>query len=160
MSEKFSLGSYWARQIEWSMREPPNGFGMGNRTEGCLKHIEAEVQEVRAAEPGSQHRLEELCDIIILSLDAIWREGYTFQELADRLEAKQKKNSSRQWPAAAPDEPSFHVKPAVTDLGVCKGCNEVCTAGALPDGLCGGCLEIPVTPEKPWSVDPFPNYKK
>ena len=108
--EEFSLRAYLGRQQAWSGQEPPKGFGGGNRTEGCMKHIESEVQEVRAAEPGSNHRLEELCDIIILSLDAIWREGYTFENLAATLESKQKKNSSRHWPAAPPNEPSFHRK--------------------------------------------------
>jgi hypothetical protein len=56
-------------QIDWSL----STFGEGAMTERVLKHIEKEIQEVRA-EP---YKLEEWIDIALLALDGAWRTGAT-----------------------------------------------------------------------------------
>lgn len=88
---------------EWSART----FGAGTRHEGVLKHIEKEIEEVRA-EPNS---LEEWIDIAILAFDGMWRQGYTPEQIIEQMVSKQAKNFARKWPEPPPqDQPSFHVK--------------------------------------------------
>lgn len=94
-----------AKQREWSTRN----FGPGRRTEGVLKHIAKESDEVRA-DPTS---LEEWVDIAILALDGAWRAGYEPQEVIDRLIAKQEENFTRSYPdwrTVGEDEPIEHIR--------------------------------------------------
>lgn len=81
---------YAQRQKEFSIR----AFGAGERTEGIMKHIEKEIAEVRA----NPKDLTEYIDIIILAMDAAWRQGYSPQEIEEALFAKQQENMEREWP--------------------------------------------------------------
>lgn len=95
---------YLKIQKEWSTLT----FGSGLRTEGILRHIEKEIQEVRE-EPLSNEWL----DIVILALDGAWRSGHTPEEICAALLAKQQINLARQWPSPeglSQDEPSLHIK--------------------------------------------------
>lgn len=102
------IGDYLARQKEWSAEVS----GSADRTEGCLKHIEAEIAEVRQAKAkgDADGVREELCDIIILAMDVLWRNNVTAEEMIAQLERKQQKNLARKWPKMPPDQPSMHVK--------------------------------------------------
>lgn len=98
-----SISQYVHRQQDWSEVT----FGPGRRTEGILKHIEAEMQEVRS-EPDIP---DEWLDIVILALDGAWRTGATAEEIETYLMQKQEKNFYRSWPPPpAEDQPSFHLK--------------------------------------------------
>lgn len=90
-------------QREWSNRT----FGPGLRTEGICKHIELELEEIRA-EPLSLEWL----DVVILALDGAWRAGYSPHDIAQALLRKQDKNiHERKWgPVPAEDEVSEHIK--------------------------------------------------
>ena len=93
------------RQIEWSKHT----FGPGPRTEGLIKHIEKELEEIRQ-NPCS---LEEWIDVIILSLDGAWRCGeHTAGEIMAALANKQRVNiHERQWPQnKSPNDPMEHVR--------------------------------------------------
>ena len=110
-------------------------FGPGPRTEGVLKHIESEIEEVRrAAEEGDLDELvKEWTDIAILGLDGLiravrareeaWRVSMfssprsyvTHDEVAriavDSIVAKQAKNEMRDWPdwrGKSEDQPIEH----------------------------------------------------
>lgn len=96
------IAEYVRRQMEWSRVV----FGPGRRTEGVLKHIEKEVQEVRRSPTDL-----EWIDIVILALDGAWRAGYTPEQIADALAYKQAKNMRREWPSpVSEDEPVEHVR--------------------------------------------------
>ena len=98
-------------------------FGPGPRTEGVLKHIEYEIEEVRrAAEEGDLDELvKEWTDIAILGLDGLIRavrareEAFNAQRMlslarpyithdevariaVDNIVGKQAKNEMRGWP--------------------------------------------------------------
>ena len=111
-------------------------FGPGPRTEGVLKHIESEIEEVRrAAEEGDLDELvKEWTDIVILGLDGLIRavrvreeerrvksvlscpRSYvTHDEVArisvDNIVGKQAKNEMRDWPdwrGKSEDQPIEH----------------------------------------------------
>lgn len=102
---------YLSRQSQWS----GDTFGKPeetDRTEGCLRHIEAEIQEVRSeAKAGARDLVcEETCDIIILALDILWRNGWVGEQIINQLEAKQRKNMARKWQKVDGDTPSMHIK--------------------------------------------------
>lgn len=86
----FDLIEHLYRQIEFSLTT----FGPGPRTEGVLDHLHKELVEVEA-EPND---LEEWIDLVMLALDGAWRAGFTPQQIAAQLEAKQTKNELREWP--------------------------------------------------------------
>lgn len=97
-----NLIKYIKTQIQWSRIV----FGEGLRTEGILKHIEAEIIEVRE-QPGD---VEEWVDIVILALDGAWRAGYTPEEIVEAMCIKQLKNIRRKWHKPADENtPAFHV---------------------------------------------------
>jgi hypothetical protein len=99
----FDLVNYILRQRGWSGRT----FGDGRRTGGITKHIEKELNEIRAA-PGD---LEEWMDVIILGLDGAWRTGATPEQICEALQAKQDKNLARKFnPPISEDEPSEHIR--------------------------------------------------
>lgn len=72
-------------------------FGPTNsdRLEGCCKHIEKEVGEVRN---GSYIDLEEWIDIMILAADGAMRIGYTPEQVLEAYDEKIAKNMRRTWP--------------------------------------------------------------
>lgn len=78
------------RQHEWSERT----FGPGHRTAGVLDHIRKELKEIEE----SPLDLSEWIDVAILAFDGAWRAGYSPEEIAAALVAKQIKNEARTWP--------------------------------------------------------------
>jgi hypothetical protein len=101
----FDFIAYQARQIEWSRRT----FGPGTRAQGVIDHIRKELREIEA-DPGD---IVEWIDVVILALDGAWRAGFSAEEIAAALEAKQRKNFARQWPdwrSAPPDKAIEHVR--------------------------------------------------
>jgi hypothetical protein len=87
----FDLIEYIARQRRWSAAT----FGPGLRTKGVIEHIRKELAEIEAAPTD----LAEWCDVVILGLDGAWRAGYTPEQIAHALEAKQAVNRGREWPS-------------------------------------------------------------
>jgi len=84
-------------------------FGPGPRAEGICDHIRKELAEIADAPDD----LTEWVDVVILALDGAWRAGYTPEEIAAAIEAKQTKNEGRQWPdwrTAAPGKAIEHVR--------------------------------------------------
>lgn len=88
--QRFDLIAHLHRQRYFSL----NTFGPGARTGGLLEHIRTELKEIEAA----PNDLSEWIDVVILAFDGAWRAGYTSDEIASALEAKQTKNESRTWP--------------------------------------------------------------
>ncbi|QXN71998.1 MazG-like nucleotide pyrophosphohydrolase [Rhodobacter phage RcPescado] len=111
-------------------------FGSGPRTEGVLKHIESEIEEVRraAAEGDLDELVKEWTDIAILGLDGLIRavrareEAFNAQRMlslarpyithdevariaVDNIVGKQAKNEMRDWPdwrGKSEDQPIEH----------------------------------------------------
>ena len=111
-------------------------FGPGPRTEGVLKHIESEIEEVRraAAENDLDELVKEWTDIAILGLDGLIRavrareEAFNAQRMlslarpyithdevarmaVDNIVGKQAKNEMRDWPdwrGKSEDQPIEH----------------------------------------------------
>ncbi len=99
----FPLGKFIHDQKAWSEKT----FGSGTRTEGILRHIEKEMAEIRQ-DPTD---IMEWTDILLLTLDGIWRRGFDASAICSALVAKQTQNFHREWPAAGPqDEPNEHIK--------------------------------------------------
>lgn len=100
ISEFFKLNGEWSE----------NTFGPGERTEGVLKHIEKEIDEVRK-EP---HSIEEWADIVILAMDGARRSAHADGVLFENaLLAKLGKNKNRKWPdwrTADKDKPIEHIR--------------------------------------------------
>lgn len=93
------------RQREFSERT----FGPGARTAGVCDHIRKELVEIEAA-PNDP---SEWADVILLALDGAWRAGFTPEEIAAAIEAKQTKNEGRKWPdwrTAEPGKAIEHVR--------------------------------------------------
>lgn len=84
------LVAHLHRQREWSERT----FGPGHRTAGVLDHIRKELKEIEE----SPLDLSEWIDVAILAFDGAWRAGYSPEEIAAALVAKQIKNEARKWP--------------------------------------------------------------
>lgn len=95
--------TYIERHRVWSL----NTFGNGRKTEGILKHIAKELEEIRT-EPTN---LEEWVDVMILALDGAWRVGYNAEEILNMLLYKQEINFDRTWPTnSSDDDPTEHIK--------------------------------------------------
>ena len=104
--ETTTLYDYIGRHITWSIKT----FGEGDHLEGLLNHIEKEIQEVRA-EISPVERTKELVDIIILAIDAMWRQGFTSGEIVNMLLDKQNVNAQRNWPKITdPSKPTEHIR--------------------------------------------------
>lgn len=100
-------------QKEWSLAT----FGPGRMTEGILRHIELEGQEVRE----NPEDLSEYIDIIILAMDAYWRAGGKPEGIASAIMDKQRINRSRTYPKTSEDAPSEHVRDRlVKDCNSCR----------------------------------------
>jgi hypothetical protein len=98
-----NLKKYVENQQIWSKKT----FGPGNRTEGVIKHIFKEFEEIRK-KPDD---LLEWVDVIILALDGAWRAGYSAKEIITALEYKQLINFNRSWPPPGPEtECHEHLK--------------------------------------------------
>lgn len=83
-----------------------------NDLEAERDHIRKELAEIEL-DPAD---LKEWVDVVLLALDGAWRAGWTPEEIAGAIEAKQTKNEARTWPdwrTAAPDKAIEHVKSPV-----------------------------------------------
>lgn len=93
-----------------------HAFGPGPRTAGVVAHIRKELIEIEA-KPAD---LSEWIDVVILGFDGAWRAGYSPEEIAAALVAKQTKNEGRRWPdwrTMAPDQAIEHVRSADPEEG-------------------------------------------
>jgi hypothetical protein len=100
-----NLVKHLHRQREFSERT----FGPGERTEGVLAHLRKELVEVEA----KPHDVTEWVDVVLLALDGAWRHGFTPEEIATAILAKQTENEGRDWPdwrTAPKDGPIEHVR--------------------------------------------------
>lgn len=103
-SEVFDLVAWLRQKNEWSLKT----FGPGQRTEGVVKHIESELQEIRA-DPTD---VVEYMDVVLLAFDGAFRAGHSPEAVVAALVAKQKKNEGRTWPKPGtqdPDGPTQHL---------------------------------------------------
>jgi hypothetical protein len=86
----YDLVAHLHRQREFSQQT----FGPGARTAGVCDHIRKELVEI-ADKPND---VTEWVDVVLLALDGAWRAGYTPEQIAAAIEAKQTKNEGRDWP--------------------------------------------------------------
>ena len=101
----FDLVAHLERQRAFSLQT----FGPGPRVSGLLDHLLKEMAEVEARPDD----VFEWIDIVLLAFDGAWRAGYTPEQIAEALEAKQLRNETRHWPdwrTADPDKAVEHVK--------------------------------------------------
>lgn len=101
----YCLIAHIERQRDFSRQT----FGPDVRTAGVIAHIRKELDEVTA----TPHDLSEWVDIILLAIDGAWRHGFTPEQIAAGLEAKQSKNENRTWPdwrTSDPNGPIEHIK--------------------------------------------------
>ena len=101
----FDLIAHLHRQRKFS----EHTFGPGARTAGVLDHIRKELTEIETAPED----ISEWIDVVLLALDGAWRAGFTPEEIANALEAKQTKNELRTWPdwrTADPEKAIEHVR--------------------------------------------------
>ena len=97
------ITSYVTRQRVWSRQT----FGQGQLTDVLCAYITMELSEIQA-DPDD---VREWIDVIILALDGFWRHGGKPEELAEMLEAKQRVNFERAWPAMQPeDQATEHLR--------------------------------------------------
>jgi hypothetical protein len=90
---------------DWS----ESAFGPGKQTEAVLKHIEKELNEIRA-DPDD---LEEWIDVMLLAINGAARTGADGDQIIWALKRKIKKNATRVWPDwrnVDPDLPIEHIK--------------------------------------------------
>ena len=105
MTSKFDFVAHLRNQADWSAHT----FGPSARTAGVLDHIRKELEEVEK-HPDD---LSEWIDLIILSCDGALRRGFSPEQIAQALVAKQSKNEKRQWPdwrTADPNKAIEHVR--------------------------------------------------
>ena len=95
------LAEHLRRQIAFSRAT----YGPGERMEGVCDHIAKELQELRTS-PDDDLRSREWVDLVILSLDGLWRaldaECHPYdlipETMVELIRAKQTKNEQRDWP--------------------------------------------------------------
>jgi hypothetical protein len=112
--EHETLREYIHEHIEWSRAT----FEGGTHFEGLMKHIEKEVNEARDAYYNAAQEivlakeiLVELVDIVILSIDAMWRLGFTPEQIARALIEKQNINKGRRYPKITDEsQPTEHLR--------------------------------------------------
>ena len=106
-SKSFDLVAHLHRQRDFSERT----FGPGARTTGVIDHIRKELSEIES-QPDD---VSEWVDVILLALDGAWRAGFSPEQIAEAIAAKQAKNEARQWPdwrTADPEKAIEHIKGA------------------------------------------------
>jgi hypothetical protein len=69
-------------------------FGPGSRLAGVLDHLRKELREVEAKPTD----ISEWIDLVLLAFDGAWRQGFTPEQIATALAAKQARNEARTWP--------------------------------------------------------------
>lgn len=89
----FDLVAHIKNQQEWSFKTF-GPLGQGQKPEGVINHLEKELKELRAKPTD----LEEWIDVVILGIDGATKGGYTPEQIATMLMAKQVKNENRKWP--------------------------------------------------------------
>lgn len=103
-----SLTDILHRARAWSLET----FGPGFRTEGVVKHIEKELDEIRANPMDAV----EWIDVAILALDGAWRTGTAPEDIVQAMLDKYAENARRTWPdwrTLSQDEPSEHIRDEV-----------------------------------------------
>lgn len=85
-----NLIEHLQNQQKWSQIN----IGPGTLVPEILDHIRKELREIEQA-PGD---VEEWIDVVLLALDGAWRQGYSPEQIANALAAKQAVNERRQWP--------------------------------------------------------------
>lgn len=98
----FDLVAHLRRQRAFSERT----FGPGSRTKGVLDHLRKELNEIEA-DPAD---ISEWIDVVLLALDGAWRHGFTPEQIADALAAKQAKNEARTWPDWRTSDPTKAIE--------------------------------------------------
>jgi hypothetical protein len=93
MLKSFDLVKWIERQKAFSSHT----FGPGDRTKGIIAHVRKELTEIEESRT-KEEQLGEWVDVVILSLDAMWRLGYDPEEIAAAIHLKQLKNTTRRWP--------------------------------------------------------------
>lgn len=88
--QTFDLLSFLERQKTFSLK----AFGPHGRAIGILNHVKKELKEIEA-DPSDPM---EWIDVVLLSLDRLWRMGKSPAEIASFLDAKLTKNENREWP--------------------------------------------------------------
>lgn len=108
----FDLVAHLHRQRAFS----EHTFGPGTRTVGVLDHIRKELNEIEA-KPDD---VSEWVDVILLALDGAWRAGFSPEQIARAIAAKQERNESRKWPdwrTAEPGKATEHIKVGAGETG-------------------------------------------
>lgn len=98
----FDFVAHLHRQREFSERT----FGPGTRTAGVIDHIRKELNEIEA-KPDD---VTEWVDVILLALDGAWRAGFSPEQIAKAIDAKQTKNEGRTWPDWRTAEPGKAIE--------------------------------------------------
>ncbi|KAF0194116.1 MAG: Eaa1 [Bacteroidetes bacterium] len=88
--QTFDLLCFLERQKTFSLK----AFGPHGRAIGILNHVKKEIKEIEA-DPSDPM---EWVDVVLLSLDRLWRMGKTPAEIVSFLDAKLTKNENREWP--------------------------------------------------------------
>lgn len=104
-TEVFNLVAHLERQRAFSLET----FGPGERLAGVLAHIRKELGEIEAKPTD----IMEWADLLLLSFDGAWRQGFEPGDIVAALAVKQAINEQRDWPdwrTAAPDQPIEHVR--------------------------------------------------
>jgi hypothetical protein len=87
---RFDLVNHIILQREWSMRV----FGPNKWVSSLLDHIRKELLEIEA----NPSDLMEWVDVILLAIDGAWRQGFTPEQIAAAIAAKQRLNEMRKYP--------------------------------------------------------------
>lgn len=90
MENTFDLLAFLERQKAFSL----NAFGPAGRANGILNHVKKEIKEIEADPTDPM----EWVDVVLLSLDRLWRMGKSPAEIASLLDSKLTKNENREWP--------------------------------------------------------------
>jgi len=98
----FRLDDFIDRYTLWSQQ----AIGPGQRTEGVLRHIEKEVQEVRE----NPDDLEEWIDLINLAIDGATRRGFSSKDIIKGLLDKFMKLQDRKFNQVSEDQPCEHIR--------------------------------------------------
>lgn len=102
---EYDFVKHCQRAMEFSEKT----FGPANRKHGITNHIRKECNEI----DNDPHDIFEWIDVMILAIDGAWRAGYTPEDIASALEAKQTINENRKWPdwrETKDGEPLEHVR--------------------------------------------------
>lgn len=98
-----------ASELEADVKDWASGtFGTAQQRGpvGPLHHLAKEANET-AEDPTN---IVEYADCLIIFLDAMWRAGFTLQQVVDAAHSKMKVNRARKWPKAVEGKPCEHIK--------------------------------------------------